>query len=65
MIMEMFEEMKYKEDQKKNKKKNPGVRRKRKIADSSQVNEAKEALLKAVIDYNQNFPHKGQVIIYF
>ena len=57
MIMEMFEE------QKKNKKKF-GVGRKRKIADSSQGYEAKKVLLKTIIDYNQKFPHKGQVIIY-
>ena len=56
MIMEMFEE------QKKNKKFRVG--RKRKITDSSQGYEAKKVLLKAIIDYNQKFPHKGQLIIY-
>ena len=57
-IMEMFEEQ-----QKKNKKMF-GVGRKRKITDSSQGYEAKKVLLEAIIDYNQKFPHKGQVIIY-
>ena len=57
-IMEMFEEQ-----QKKNKK-TFKVGRKRKIPDSSQGYEAKKVLLEAIIDFNQKFPHKGQVIIY-
>ena len=56
--MEMFEEQ-----QKKNKK-TFKVGRKRKIADNSQGDEAKKALLEAIIDYNQKFPHKGHVIMY-